>query len=86
MPGTLHGKTGLKKVECPISAIDNFDPFKSAIAFKGGSTSLLVSDSPEFRLGGEEFGPFRNEKVELPTAAALLLVCKKRAEVVEQNV
>jgi len=86
MPGTLHGKTGLKKVELPISTIDNFDPFKSAIAFKEGKASVLVSRAPEFRLGDEKFGPYKNEKAELPTAAALLLVCKKRAEVLIQNV
>jgi DNA primase small subunit len=82
LPGTLHGKTGFRKVEISISSIDNFDPFKSAIAFEGGTTSVLVSDAPEFRLGNEKFGPFRNQKVDLPTAAALLLMCKKRAEMV----
>ena len=82
LPGTLHGKTGFKKVEFPIQSLNDFDPFKSAIAFKGGTVSVLVSDAPEFRLGNQEFGPFRNEKVDLPTAAALLLVCKKRAEVI----
>jgi DNA primase small subunit len=82
LPGTLHGKTGFRKVQVSISSIDDFDPFKSATAFKGGITSVLVSDAPEFRLGNEKFGPFRNEKVELPTAAALLLMCKKRAEIV----
>ncbi len=81
LPGTLHGKTGFRKVQIPISSIDDFDPFKSATAFKGGTTSVLVSDAPEFRLDNEEFGPFRNQKVELPTAAALLLMCKKRAEI-----
>jgi DNA primase small subunit len=80
LPGTLHGKTGFRKVQISISSIDDFDPFKSATAFKGGTTSVLVSDAPEFRLGNEKFGPFRNQKVELPTAAALLLMCKKRAE------
>jgi hypothetical protein len=34
-------------------------------------------------LGDTEFGPFRNEKVRLPTAAALFLLCKKRAEVID---
>jgi DNA primase small subunit len=79
---TLHGKTGLKKTEFPISQIEDFDPFKSAIAFKSGVATVLVSDVPEFRLGDESFGPFEDEKVELPMAAALLLVCKGRAEVV----
>ncbi|MEM3551813.1 MAG: DNA primase small subunit PriS [Candidatus Bathyarchaeia archaeon] len=79
---TLHGKTGLKKVELPISEIEIFDPFKHAIAFKGGAATVFVSYAPEFRLGDETFGPYKNQRVELPTAAAILLVCKGRAEVV----
>jgi DNA primase small subunit len=81
--GTLHGKTGLKKTEFPILTIENFDPFKSAIAFKKGTATVLVSDAPEFRLGDQTFGPYRNQKIGLPTAAAILLVCRKRAEVTE---
>lgn len=80
---TLHGKTGLKKVEFPMSEIDDFDSFKSAVAFKKGAVSVFVSDVPKFRLGGETFGPYKKQKVELPTAAAVLLVCKGRAEVLE---
>jgi DNA primase small subunit len=79
----LHGKTGLKKVEFPAAAIDSFDPFKGAIAFKAGTTTVFVSNAPEFRLGDETFGPYQNQKVDLPTAAAVLLICKKRAEVAE---
>jgi DNA primase small subunit len=83
LAGTLHGKTGLKKVEFPVSAIEGFDPFKSAVVFKRGTATVFVSDAPEFRLGDETFGPYKDRRVELPTAAALLLVCKGRAEVVE---
>jgi DNA primase small subunit len=83
LAGALHGKTGLKKVEFPAATIDSFDPFKSAIAFKGGKTTVFVSNAPEFRLGDETFGPYQNQKVDLPTAAAVLLICKKRAEVAE---
>lgn len=82
----LHGKTGLKKVGFPISRIENFDPFKSAIAFKRGTVSVFVSDAPKFRLGDEHFGPYKKQKVELPTAVAVLLICRDRAEVVDQNV
>jgi len=81
--GTLHGKTGLRKTEFPIPTIQSFDPFKSAIAFKKGTATVLVSDAPEFRLGDQTFGPYRNQKIELPTAAAILLVCRKRAEVTQ---
>lgn len=83
LPDTLHGRTGFKKTEFPVSDISGFDPFERAIAFKGGSATVFVSSVPEFRLEGETFGPFRNEKMELPTAAALLLVCKGRAEVLD---
>jgi len=83
LTGTLHGKTGFKKVEFSVSDLDDFDPFKSAIAFKGSAVTVFVSDAPEFRIGDEIFGPYKIQKVELPTAAALLLVCKSRAEVLE---
>jgi len=83
LAGALHGKTGLRKVEAPISSIDTFDPLKSAVAFKKGTACVFVSDAPKFRLGDEAFGPYRNRKVELPTAAAILLICKKRAEVAD---
>jgi len=86
LTGALHGKTGLKKIECPISNIQAFDPFKNAVAFKEGAATVSVSNVPEFKLGEEIFGPFKNERVELPTAAAVLIVCKGRGEVVDYNV
>ena len=81
MNGTLHGKTGLKKVEFPARSLEDFDPFKEAVAFKEGEVKVIVSDAPEFRLGGNLFGPYKRKTVELPTAAAILLICKGRAEV-----
>jgi len=81
MNGTLHGKTGLKKVQFPASALHDFDPFVGAVAFKKGAVKVLVSDSPEFRVGGETLGPYKNQTVTLPTAAAVMLICKRRAEV-----
>jgi len=82
MNGTLHGKTGLKKVQFPASALHDFDPFVGAVAFKKGAVKVLVSDAPEFRVGGETLGPYKNQTVTLPTAAAVMLICKRRAEVV----
>ena len=81
MNGTLHGKTGLKKVEFPARDLLDFDPFAGAVAFKKGTVKVLVSDVPEFRLGGETLGPYRNETKELPVAAAVMLICKGRAKV-----
>lgn len=81
MNGTLHGKTGLLKKEFPASKLDDFDPFTEAVAFKKGTAKVFVSDAPEFRLGGSTWGPYKNVKVELPMAAAIMLILKGRAEV-----
>jgi DNA primase small subunit len=82
MAGTLHGKTGLKKVEFPLERLADFDPTREAVAFKDGEVKVSVSDVSKFRLGGNVFGPYRRQVVELPTAAAVLLICKGRAEAV----
>lgn len=82
MSNTLHGKTGLKKVEVPVTEIEGFDPLKSAIAFKEGTVTVSVTEIPQFRLGEETYGPYKNEEVELPTAAAMLLLCKGNAKVI----
>jgi DNA primase small subunit len=81
LPNSLHGKTGLKKVELPISGIEDFDPLKNAVAFKTGDVTVYVTDSPQFRVEDEIYGPFKKQKIELPTAAALMLLCKGVAEV-----
>jgi DNA primase small subunit len=81
MNGTLHGKTGLKKVEFPAKDLQTFDPFTGAVAFKKGTAKVFVSDAPEFRLSGETLGPYKNQTVELPVAAAVMLICKRRAQV-----
>jgi DNA primase small subunit len=83
MNGTLHGKTGLKKAEFPVKRLGDFDPFREAVAFKEGTAKVSVSSAPEFRIGNSMYGPYKNETVELPTAAAVLLICKGRAEAVK---
>lgn len=83
LTGTLHGKTGLMKVSFSATKIKQFDPLKSAIAFKEGEATIFVEEAPQFRIGEETFGPFKKQKVELPMAAALLLLCKGMAQVAE---
>lgn len=85
LTNTLHGKTGLKKTEVPIAAIEEFDPLKSAVAFPRDTTKIFVYEAPDFRIGDESFGPYRNREVELPMAAALFLLCKGAAEIREES-
>jgi DNA primase small subunit len=79
MPGTLNGHTGLQAVKVPEERLDEFDPFTEPLAFEG-EMKVKVSASPSFRLGDEQFGPYHDETILLPSAAAMLLLCKHRAE------
>jgi DNA primase small subunit len=79
--GTLHGKTGLKKTEVSNKGLDDFDPLRKAVAFGKGTTEVLVHESPEFRIGDTVYAALTEQKVELPVAAALFLLCKGAAEV-----
>ena len=79
LPGTLNGHTGLLAMEVSKEHLDEFDPFEESLAFNG-TMKIQVKDAPRFHLVGQEFGPYRDESVELPSSAAMLLLCKKRAE------
>ena len=86
LSNTLHGETGLKKVEFAAGEIERFDPLKSAIAFTDGTVRVEVAEAPQFRLGETAYGPFNNERAELPTAAAMFLLCKGVAKALEEPV
>lgn len=79
LPATIHGKTGLKVVVVPIGELEAFDPLKESIAFTEGTMKIHVAEAPKFRLGDQVYGPFKERTVELPTAAAMILLCKKTA-------
>ena len=84
LAGSLHGKTGFMKVEVPLGSLDEFDPLTEAVAFKEGQVTVNVDEAPKFRIGDKHYGPFKiAARVELPTAAALFLLCKGAAQVVE---
>jgi DNA primase small subunit len=86
LANTLHGETGLKKVEFAAGEIERFDPLKSAVAFSEGTAQVEVGETPEFRLGDTVYGPFKNQRAELPVAAAMFLLCKGVAKSLEEPV
>jgi len=86
LTNTLHGETGFKKIEVSMGEIERFDPFKSAVAFKHGTVVVAVSDAPQFRLNDNIYGPYKNQRIELPTAVAMLLLCKGAAKIAEETV
>jgi DNA primase small subunit len=80
LPGTIHGDTGLaaKRIES-LSALNDFNPMKEAIAFKGSTVRVTTQKVPGFSMGGAQLGPYDNEKPELPVYAAAYLILKRLA-------
>jgi DNA primase small subunit len=85
IPLSLHGKTGLKVVTIPVNSLEKFDPFKEAVAFPEGRLDVYVMEAHAFRLGDGVFGPYRHERVELPMAAGIYLLCKRAAKDVRRS-
>jgi DNA primase small subunit len=81
MPETLNNKTGLVKRDCTEN-LDSFDPSIDAIAIPGnhGSANVFVEMAPKIELGGNSYGPFRSESLELPIEVAVYLVLKGGAK------
>jgi DNA primase small subunit len=79
LPGTLNGHTGFMAMQVGKERFDDFDPFSESLAFQGVMT-IKVADCPRFELAKQKFGPYHDERVELPSYAAMLLLCKRRAE------
>jgi len=81
LEGTIHGGSGLVAKKLSFAEMERFDPMRDAVAFDKESISVKVLASPKFYMGGEEFGPYHDQTVELPAYAAAYLVLKERASV-----
>ena len=75
LPGTLHGKTGFLVKKLSLIELEKFDPFSHTQVFRG-PRKINVKEAPQFRIGEETFGPFKDEYVELPMSAAIFLLSR----------
>jgi DNA primase small subunit len=74
---SLNGKTGWLSKEIDINKLESFDPLIDPSPFDYENyVKIKVFLSPKFRLGQNFFGPYKNEVVKLPLAAAIFLICK----------
>ena len=82
LPDSIHGGTGM--IAMRIKDIDSFDPFSDPVIFGKNEMKVFVEKSPEFILKGETYGPFENEEVVLPEYAAIYLICKGVAKLIDR--
>lgn len=77
---SLNGKTGMSAKTFDAGRLEDFDPFlEAAVLPTDEEVEVKVIRAPRFRLGDGEFGPYENQVVKLPTAAAVLLLAKGTA-------
>ena len=79
LPGSINSKSGLTKTLC--DDLSKFDPYVEA-SFLSDDTAEVFANSPiEFKLKNKKFGPYNNEKITVPTYAAVYMICKKLARI-----
>ena len=79
LPGSLNSKSGLTKIFC--NDLAKFDPYTEASFLGENSVDIMANCPIEFNLKNRKFGPYFNEKVSIPTYAAVYMICKKLATI-----
>ncbi|WXG42536.1 MAG: DNA primase small subunit PriS [Promethearchaeati archaeon SRVP18_Atabeyarchaeia-1] len=83
LQGSLHGKTGF--IVTKVDDLESFEPFRDAIAFGSSETVTVHIDKSKaahsFRIGDQTYGPFVEEKCQLPMEFAIFFMCKGVAEI-----
>jgi len=74
LPGSINSKSGLTKLYC--ESLDEFDPYKMACFIDDEPIEITANTPIKFELKNKEFGPYENEKIELPRFAAVYMICK----------
>lgn len=74
LPGSLNSKSGMGKILC--DNLDKFDPYKDASHISDEMVMIQARCPVEFRLQNKKFGPYNNETLEVPSFAAVYMICK----------
>lgn len=83
IPNTLHGKTGWEVQNVPLDELPDYNPLQEAIVFTEGTQRIYVKWAPKLKIRDDKYGPFEEESIELPTAVALFILCKKGGRIID---
>jgi len=81
LPDSLHGDTGLVAKKCDLK---KFNPLEDAVAFKSGLARVRTEEDLVVPLMDKVFELKAHVPADVPTAVAVLLVCRKKAVLVEE--
>ena len=81
LPGSLHGKSGLRVVTLTRDALDDFDPFVDAVAFPADAVAFTPRGDAELTLGGETVRVRAGEATEVPMHHAVWWCARQQGTV-----
>lgn len=81
LPGSLHGKSGLKVVTLTRDTLDDFDPFRDACALDMEPVRFVPRGDGEVTMRGERVAVKAGEETEIPTAHAVWWCAKQQGTV-----
>jgi DNA primase small subunit len=79
LPGSLHGKSGMRVTSLSISQLEEFDPLNDAIVFSDKPVKLKVIRPFAVQMKGKDLHVEEGVQ-ELPEYAAIYLMCRGAAE------
>jgi DNA primase small subunit len=83
LPGSLHGKSGLKVVTLTRSSLDGFDPLRDAVAFPmDESVRILPRSDATATLGGETVSVAKGEQADVPLPHAVFWLARQNGTIV----
>ncbi len=80
LPGSLHGKTGLRVVPLSLDDLPDFDPLRDAVVFSDDTISVEVREPAKIFMMNREFDLSEGVN-EVPEYLAILLIGKKIATI-----
>ena len=80
LPGSLHGKTGLKVTPVSLDTLDDFDPLSDAVVFNDTPVLVELNKDVTVRLKKERFELEKGDE-EVPLFVAVFLLGKKLANI-----
>ena len=78
LPGSLHGKTGLRVTPLTVDSFETFDPLRDAVALPDAPVRVVVSKPADVTLRGERVQVEPGEQ-DLPLHVAMFLVLRRSA-------
>lgn len=78
LPGSIHGKTGLRVTILRRDELEGFDPLRDAVPWSEEPVRVKVGQPDAFTIRGQEFRVAPGER-ELPLYAAMFLMLRRKA-------